>query len=165
MATVTLDGHPSQTSGELPAEGSKPPDFKLTDKKLKDRSLSDFEGQRKVLNIVPSLETSVCAAQARRFNQEAAALENTAVLVVSADLPFAQGRFCQTEGIDGLTTLSTVRSDFARDYGVRIEDGPFAGLCARGVLVLDADNTVRHAQLAPEIGEEPDYDAALAALR
>ena len=165
MATINLDGNPSMTSGELPAEGSKAPDFRLTDKELKDRSLSDFEGQRKVINIVPSLETGVCAAQARRFNHEAASLENTDVLVVSADLPFAQGRFCQTEGIDGLTTLSTVRSDFARDYGVRIEDGPFAGLCARAVLVLDADNTVRHAQLVPEIGQEPDYDAALAALQ
>ncbi len=165
MATVTLDGNPSQTCGELPAEGAKAPDFKLTDKKLKDRSLSDFEGQRKVLNIVPSLETPVCSAQARRFNEEAASLENTAVLAVSADLPFAQGRFCQTEGIEGLKTLSTVRSEFPREYGVRIEDGPFAGLCARAVLVLDSDNTVLHSQLVSEIGQEPDYNAALASLR
>lgn len=166
MATVTFKGNPVQISGDLPAEGSKAPDFRLTDKDLKDHSLGDYDGQRKVLNIVPSLETPVCANQARRFNEEAAKLDNTAVLVVSADLPFAQGRFCSTEGIEGLTTLSTMRApDFQRDYGIRIEDGPLAGLCARAVLVLDKDNTVLHSQLVPEIGEEPDYDAALAALR
>jgi thiol peroxidase len=165
MATVTLQGNTIHLSGELPTEGAKAPDFTLADKKLKDRSLSEFDGQRKVLNIVPSLETPVCANQARRFNEEAAKLDNTAVLVVSADLPFAQGRFCQTEGIEGVTTLSTLRSSFPQDYGVRIEDGAFAGLCARAVLVLDKDNTVLHSQLVPEIGEEPDYDAALAALR
>ncbi len=165
MATVTLQGNTIHLSGELPTEGAKAPDFTLADKKLKDRSLSEFDSQRKVLNIVPSLETGVCANQARRFNEEAAKLENTAVLVVSADLPFAQGRFCETEGIEGVTTLSTLRSSFPQDYGIRIEDGAFAGLCARAVLVLDKDNTVLHAQLVPEIGEEPDYDAALAALR
>lgn len=166
MATVTFDGTPVQISGELPADGSKAPDFRLTDKDLQDHSLSDYDGQRKVLNIVPSLETPVCANQARRFNEEATKLDNTAVLVVSADLPFAQGRFCSTEGIDGVTTLSTMRSpEFQRDYGIRIEDGPLSGLCARAVVVLDTENTVIHSQLVPEIGQEPDYDAALAALR
>lgn len=166
MATITFKGKPVHTSGELPTEGSKAPDFRLVDQRLKEHTLGDHAGQRKVVNIVPSLETPVCATQARRFNEEASALENTTVLVISADLPFAQGRFCQTENIEGLTTLSTMRSpEFAVDYGVRLEDGPLAGLCGRAVLVLDADNTVRHSQLVPEIGKEPDYEAALAALR
>lgn len=165
MATVTLQGNPIHTSGELPPQGSEAPDFRLIDKDLNECSLADFAGKRKVLNIVPSLDTPVCASQARRFNQEAANLENTRVLVISADLPFAQGRFCDTEGIDNLTVLSTVRSpDFGEAYGVLLTEGPLAGICARAVVVLDEHDTVRHSQLVPEIAEEPDYDAALAAL-
>jgi len=166
MATVTLQGNPIRTSGELPDVGSKAPDFRLIDKDLAERSLADFAGGRKVLNIVPSLDTPVCAAQARRFNEEAAALDNTRVLVVSADLPFAQERFCEAEGIDNLAVLSTVRSqDFGEAYGVLLTEGPLAGICARAVVVLDENDTVQYAQLVPEIAEEPDYAPALAALR
>jgi thiol peroxidase len=166
MASVTLQGNTIQISGELPAEGSKAPDFRLIDKDLNARTLGDFAGTRKVLNIVPSLDTPVCAAQARRFNEEAAKLDNAHVLVVSADLPFAQGRFCSTEGIENLTVLSTVRShEFGRDYGVLLEEGPLAGITARAVVVIDENDVVRHAQLVPEIAEEPDYAAVLAAVR
>ena len=166
MANVTLQGNPIRISGELPAVGSPAPDFRLVDGELNERTLADFGGRRKVLNIVPSLDTPVCASQTRRFNEEAAALDNTEVLVVSADLPFAQSRFCETEGIEHVTALSTVRSqDFGRAWGVLLEEGPLAGICARAVVVLDENNTVRHAQLVSEIANEPDYDAALAALR
>jgi len=166
MASVTLHGDPIRISGELPAVGSRAPDFNLIDTALNERTLAEFSGLRKVVNIVPSLDTPVCAAQARRFDQEAAALDNTRVLVVSADLPFAQARFCSTECTDDILPLSTVRStDFGRAYGVLLEEGPLAGICARAVVVLDSDDTVLHAELVPEISEEPDYDAALAALR
>jgi thiol peroxidase len=166
MATVTLDGQPIPTSGELPAVGQCAPDFRLIDRDLNERTLADFAGRPKALNIVPSLDTPVCAAQAGRFNEEAASLADTHVLVISADLPFAHGRFCKTEGIDGVTTLSTGRAgDFAETYGVALTEGPLAGICARAVLVVDRDDVVRHAQLVPEIAQEPDYDAALAVLR
>jgi thiol peroxidase len=166
MATVTLDGNPIHTSGELPAVGERAADFRLIDPELNERSLADFSGRPKVINIVPSLDTSVCAAQTRRFNEEAAHLGDTAVLVISADLPFAQGRFCETEGIAGVTTLSMVRTnDFAEAYGIALTQGPLAGICARAVLVLDRDDIVRYRELVPEIAQEPAYDAALAALR
>lgn len=166
MATVTLQGDPIHTSGELPASGDKAPGFRLIDKDLNERTLAEFAGKRKVLNIVPSLDTPVCATQARRFNQEAAGLENTQVLVISADLPFAQARFCETEGIEHLLTLSTVRSqDFGDAWGVTLTEGPLAGICARAVVVLDENDRVLHSQLVPEIAEEPDYEQALAALR
>jgi len=166
MATVTLKGNPIHTSGDLPAVGSTAPAFTLVGADLADVRLGNFTGKRKVLNIVPSLDTAVCAMQTRRFNQEAGSLANTVVLVASADLPFAQKRFCTTEGLTNVVTLSTMRGpDFARAYGVLLTDGPLAGLCARAVLVLDEQDRVIHAQLVPEIGQEPDYQATLAVLR
>jgi thiol peroxidase len=135
-------------------------------KDLKDVSLADFAGKRKVLNIVPSLDTSVCATSTRKFNEKAGALPNTAVLVISADLPFASSRFCTAEGLSNVVTLSTMRSrEFMRTYGVEITSGPLVGVTARGVLVLDEKDIVRHAELVPEIGQEPNYEAALAALK
>ncbi len=166
MATVTLKGNPIHTSGELPAVGSKAPDFKLVDGDLKDVSLEHYRGKKKVLNIVPSLDTPVCATSTRKFNEKAGSLPNTVVLVVSSDLPFASKRFCTTEGLKNVVPLSLMRSrNFAKDYGVLITDGPLAGICARAVVVLDANDKVIHRQLVPEIGQEPDYDAALAALK
>ncbi len=166
MATVTLKGSPIDVAGEFPRPGKKAPAFKLVGKDLKDVTLADFAGKRKVLNIVPSLDTSVCAMSARKFNERAASLRNTVVLVVSADLPFASSRFCAAEGLDKVVPLSLMRGrDFLRDYGVEIASGPLAGVAARAVVVLDESDTVLHAQLVPEIGQEPDYDAALAVLR
>lgn len=165
MATVTLQGNQIHTSGDLPPIGSKAPDFRLIDRELNERSLADYAGSRKVLNIVPSLDTPVCAAQARRFNEEAASLDNTRVLVISADLPFAQNRFCETESIDNLDTLSIVRStDFGEAYGVALTEGPLAGICARAVIVLDENDVLQYTQLVPEIAEEPDYEAVLRAI-
>src|SRR5512138_2679215 len=162
MATVTLKGNPIHTNGELPAVGAKAPDFKLTTAELKDVSLADYKGKRKVLNIVPSLDTSTCATSTRKFNERAGKLKDTVVLVVSADLPFAAKRFCTTEGLNNVVTLSLMRGkQFAKDWGVFLEDGPLAGLCARAVVVLDKDDKVLYRQLVPEIGQEPDYDAAL----
>jgi thiol peroxidase len=166
MATVTLKGNPIHTNGELPAKGARAPDFRLVPGDLKDVSLEAFRGKRKVLNIVPSLDTPTCAMSTRKFNESAGALANTVVLVVSADLPFAAKRFCTTEGLANVVPLSMMRSkDFARDYGVLIEDGPLAGLTARAVVVLDEQDRVIHTQLVPEIGQEPDYEAALKAVR
>ncbi len=165
MATVTLKGNPIRTNGELPAVGSRAPDFRLVGKDLADLSLSAWAGKKKVLNIVPSLDTPVCATSARKFNERAAGRGDAVVLVVSADLPFAAGRFCAAEGLENVVPLSMMRSkDFARDYGVLVTDGPLAGLAARAVVVLDASDRVVHRQLVPEITQEPDYDAALAAL-
>jgi len=165
MAEITMRGTPVHTNGDLPQPGSKAPDFRLTTADLRDVSLADYRGKRKVLNIVPSLDTPTCATSTRRFNEKAASLDNTVVLVISADLPFAQKRFCEAEGIDRVESLSMMRDrDFAERYGVRLEDGPLAGITARAVLVLDGDDKVLHAELVPEIRQEPDYDAALAAL-
>ena len=165
MATITLKGSPFTTSGELPAVGSAAPDFRLVDGKLGDVTLDSYSGQRKVISIVPSLDTPVCQSSTRSFNERAAALDNTVVLVVSADLPFAMGRFCEAEGIDKVHTLSMMRGkNFAKDYGVLISDGPLEGVTARAVVVLDENNSVLHSQLVTEVAEEPDYDAALAVL-
>lgn len=165
MATVTLQGNPLQVRGTVPATGSIAPDFSLTDKTLTDVSLKDFAGKRKVLNIVPSLDTPTCQKSTRVFNEKASAMNNAVVLVVAADLPFAMSRFCGAEGLDKVHTLSTFRNHtFHTDYGVDIADGPIRGLTARAVLVLDENNTVLHSQLVPEIADEPDYAAALAAL-
>ncbi len=165
MAQVTLKGNPMNLSGDLPAVGSAAPDFRLVDGDLKDRRLSDFKGKRKIINIVPSLQTPVCAAQARTFNEKAAALKNTAVLVVSSDLPFAQKEFCSTNGIDKVVALSLMRSRaFGKDYGVLIEDGPLEGITARAVVAVDENDKVVYTQLVPEIGQEPDYEAALKAF-
>ena len=165
MATITLKGNPIETNGDLPAVGSVATDFRLADGELNDVTLGSWEGKRKVISIVPSLDTGVCATSTRVFNEKAAALHNTVVLVVSADLPFAQKRFCTTEGIENVTTLSMMRSrNFAKDYGMLIQSGPLTGIAGRAVVVLDENNKVIHRQLVPEIGEEPDYDAVLSAL-
>ncbi|HET6493204.1 MAG TPA: thiol peroxidase [Burkholderiales bacterium] len=166
MANVTLGGNPIKVAGNFPGKGDTAPDFTLTSKDLKDVGLKDFSGKRKVLNIVPSLDTPVCAKSTRIFNERAGAAPNAAVLVISADLPFAMNRFCGAEGINNVVTLSTVRNrDFHARYGVDITDGPLKGLTARAVIVLDENNRVLHSQLVPEIKNEPDYDAALAALK
>ncbi len=165
MATVTLKGTPIHTIGDLPAIGGAGPDFKLVDGDLKDVSLASFQGKKKVLNIVPSLDTSVCATSTRKFNEKASGLPNTVVLVVSSDLPFASKRFCTTEGLKNVVPLSLMRSkDFGKAYGVLITDGPLQGITARAVVVLDEKDKVVYRQLVPEIGQEPDYDAALKAV-
>jgi thioredoxin-dependent peroxiredoxin len=166
MAKVTFKGTPISTNGELPEVGAKAPEFSLTGGDLKDVSLRDFGGKRKVLNIVPSLDTGVCATSTRKFNERAGGMKNAVVLVVSADLPFAQKRFCTTEGLENVVPLSMMRSKaFAKDYGVLIQDGPLAGVAARAVVVLDEQDRVVYRQLVPEIGQEPEYDAAPAALK
>jgi thioredoxin-dependent peroxiredoxin len=166
MAQVTLKGNPIHTNGDLPQVGAKAPDFKLTAGDLKDVTLADFRGKKKILNIVPSLDTAVCATSTRKFNQTGGKLPNTVVLVVSADLPFASKRFCTTEGLENVVPLSLMRDkSFARDYGVLLQDGPLEGICARAVVVVDENDKVIYRQLVPEIGQEPDYDAALAAAR
>jgi thiol peroxidase len=165
MATITLQGNEIHTNGELPAVGAKAPDFHLVDAQLNDRRLADYAGKKKLLNIVPSLDTGVCATSTRKFNEAAAAHGNAVMLVISADLPFAQGRFCGAEGVDKVIPLSMMRSrNFAKDYGVLIEDGPLAGITARAVVVVDEHDKVVYTELVPEIAQEPDYDAALAAL-
>ena len=164
MADITLQGNPFHTSGELPKNGAAAPDFKLTNGELTEKSLADFAGKKKLLNIVPSLDTPVCALSTKKFNDYAREHGDTVMLVVSADLPFAQKRFCGNEGIDNVIPLSTFRSSFGTDYGITIEDGPLAGVTGRAVVVLDADDTVRHVELVKEIGNEPDYESALKAL-
>lgn len=162
---VTLGGAPVTLYGSFPAVGQAAPAFTLVDKDLKDVTLKDFAGKRKVLNIVPSLDTAVCATSTRRFNEAAGKLENTVVLVISADLPFAMSRFCVAEGLENVTTLSLMRGrDFMRNYGVKIADTMLAGVTARAVLVLDEHDQVLHAELVSDITHEPNYDAALAAL-
>ena len=166
MAQVTLKGNPIHTNGELPKVGAPAPAFKLTSGDLKDVTLADYKGKKKILNIVPSLDTAVCATSTRKFNESAGKLPNTVVLVVSADLPFASKRFCTTEGLQNVVPLSLMRDkSFAKDYGVLIQDGPLAGITARAVVVLDESDKVKYTQLVPEIGQEPDYDKALAAAR
>jgi thiol peroxidase len=166
MSSVTLKGNPVRVGGNVPAVGDQAPAFRLVGVDLSDRALADFAGKRKVLNIFPSVDTGVCAASVRHFNKDAAGLADTVVLCISADLPFAQARFCGAEGLDNVTMLSTMRGrEFLSDYGVSLDDGPLAGVAARAVVVLDAQDKVLHVQLVPEITEEPDYDAALAALR
>lgn len=166
MASVTLGGNPITVAGSFLKKGDTAPEFSLTTKDLKDEGLKDFAGKRKVLNIVPSLDTPVCAKSTKIFNEKAGALPNTVVLVISADLPFAAGRFCTTEGINNVVTLSTVRGgDFKTKYGVDIASGPLKGVTARAVIVLDANNKVLHSELVPEIKLEPNYDAALATLK
>ncbi len=162
MATITLKGNPIHTIGELPAIGSRAPDFVLVNGELQNVSLDNFKGKKKILNIVPSLDTGVCAASARRFNQEAAQFPNTVILTISRDLPFAQKRFCTTEGIDQVITLSDLRSrDFGKHYGVEIIDGPLAGLLSRAIVVLDEENRVIYTEQVPEIAQEPNYEAVL----
>lgn len=165
MASVTLHGEQVQLSGALPALGSRAPDFRLVNAALEDVSLATWADKKKLLNIVPSLDTQTCALSTKRFNEQTARHEDTVFLVISADLPFAMSRFCAAESIANVFTLSMMRSrDFARDYGVLLEDGPLAGITARAVVVLDASDQVIHTELVTEIGDEPNYDAALAAL-
>ena len=166
MATVTLKGNPIHTNGNLPAKGQKAPDFKLTTVDLRDVGLGEWKGKKKILNIVPSLDTAVCATSTRKFNESGGKLPDTVVLVISADLPFAMKRFCTTEGLQNVVSLSMIRGkSFAKTYGVLIEDGPLAGVTARAVVVLDENDKVVHTELVPEIGQEPNYDAALAAAK
>jgi thiol peroxidase len=166
MATVTLKGKPVAVSGTLPIKGQTVSDFSLAGKDLLDVSLESYSGKRKVLNIVPSLDTPTCQQSTRVFNQRASSVKETIVLVVSADLPFAMSRFCSTEGLNNVVTLSTFRSkDFHHKYGVEIADGPLRGLTARAVIVLDQSNKVLHSELVPEIANEPNYEAALASLK
>jgi thiol peroxidase len=165
MAEITFRGNPIHTVGDLPAVGSPAPEFTVTGSDLGDVSLGDFAGQNLVISIFPSIDTQVCATSVRTFNQRAAALEGTTVLNVSADLPFALGRFCGAEGIEDVKTASTFRSDFGSTYGVKIGEGPLAGLMSRAVVVVDGDGVVTYTEQVPEIGQEPDYDAALAALK
>ncbi|MDO5711990.1 MAG: thiol peroxidase [Micrococcales bacterium] len=165
MATTAFKGSPVQTSGELPAVGSGAPAIDLTGADLSEVTSDGLGGRRVVLNIFPSVDTGVCAASVRKFNELAADLENTTVVCASKDLPFALGRFCGAEGIENVTAASGFRSDFGDAYGVTMTDGPLRGLFARSVVVLDDKGTVTYTQLVPEIGQEPDYDAVLVALK
>ena len=165
MANITLKGNPFHTSGELPAVGAQAPNFRLVNADLQDVSLETYRGKTKVLNIVPSLDTAVCATSARKFNEKAASIRDAVVLVVSADLPFAMKRFCSTEGLHNVLPLSMMRGrNFAKEYGTLITDGPLEGISARAVVVIDANDKVVYTQMVPEIGEEPNYEAALAAI-
>lgn len=163
--TVTRGGNPETVSGTFPKKGQAAPAFSLVAKDLSDVTLESFSGKRKVLNIFPSIDTPTCATSVRKFNQRANDVPNTVVLCISADLPFAQSRFCGAEGLDNVITLSTLRgSDFLENYGVALSSGPLAGLAARAVVVIDENNRVVHSELVPEIKSEPDYDAALKSL-
>ena len=165
MATITFQGSPLHTNCELPIVGSKAPDFCLTNGKLQDLNLAAYAGKRKVLNIVPSLDTPTCAVSTRVFNEKASHLYNTVVLVISADLPFAQCRFCEIEGLKHVVPLSTFRSDFADVYGVKLVNTFLAGLTARAVVIIDEHDNVIYTQLVSELADEPDYDSAYAALK
>lgn len=166
MSQVTLGGNPIEVGGAFPSVGQTAPEFSLVGKDLKPVTLADFAGKRKVLNIVPSLDTPTCATSTRKFNEAAGKLQNTAVIVVSGDLPFAATRFCTTEGIENVVTASTFRGrEFAQAYGVDVQSGPLTGLTARAVVVVDENDKVVHAELVGEIKNEPNYDAALNALK
>jgi len=165
MANITLGGKPCHTSGELPAVGATAPDFRLVTTDLQDVTLETYRGKTKVLSIIPSLGTGVCAASARKFNEKAAAIRDAVVLVVSADLPFTMKSFCATEGLQNVVPLSMMRGrNFAKEYGTLITDGPWEGISGRAVVVIDANDKVIYTQLVKEIAEEPNYDAALAAI-
>jgi len=165
MAQITFKGTPIHTAGELPATGSTAPDFTLVKQDLSETTLADYKGKRLVLNIFPSLDTGVCAMSVRKFNEMAAGLTNTAVLCVSMDLPFAQARFCGAEGIKNVETASAFRSNFGDHYGVIIAEGPLTGLFSRAVVVIDEAGKVIYTEQVPEIAQEPNYAAALAALK
>jgi len=166
MATITLGGNPAETNGNLPTLGTTASNFTLTATDMSSKSLSDYDGMRKILNIFPSVDTGVCAASARKFNEEASSLNNTKILCISRDLPFAQARFCGAEGIENVEMLSDYKDgQFGRDYGVEITKSAFTGLHARVVIVLDESNKVLYTELVPEIGEAPNYEAALASAK
>jgi thiol peroxidase len=165
MATITLQGKPISTNGELPAPGSNAPDFRLVSKNLSDKSLAELGNKKKLLYVVPSLDTGLCATTTSKFNQIARDHGEVDFFVISADLPFAQQRVCGEKGVDAMTRLSMMRSrKFAKDYGILITEGPMAGVMARAVVVLDENNKVLYTELVPEISQEPDYDKAIAAL-
>ena len=165
MASITLKGNPVSTAGELPATGSQAPGFSGVKSDLSACSLQDLAGKKVILNIFPSIDTGVCAASTHRFNQEAQSLDNTVVLCISVDLPFALGRFCGAEGLDDVIPVSVFRNpEFGSGYGVTITDGPLAGLLSRAVVVIDESGTVAYTEQVPEITQEPDYEAALSAL-
>jgi thiol peroxidase len=165
MASITLGGAPTNTIGELPAVGSKAPDFKLSAADLSSKSLADFSGSNLILNIFPSVDTGVCATSVRTFNKTASSLDNTKVLCISRDLPFAQARFCGAEGIENVVMLSDfANGNFGRDYGVEITDGAFSNLHSRAIVVLNAEGDVVYTEQVPEVGQEPNYEAALAAI-
>ncbi len=166
MKEIKLKGSPIHILGNIPAKGDKAPDFVLTKTDMSDVSLKDFKGKKIVLNIFPSVDTGVCAMSVRKFNEEAARLENTVVLCVSEDLPFAHARFCSAEGIKNVVSVSDLRKkDFGEVYGMKIVDGPIAGLLARTVIVVDENGKVKYVELVPEITQEPNYAAAIAALK
>lgn len=165
MATITLQGNEIHTNGELPPIGEKGPDFQLVTKELNRVNLEEFVGKKKIISIVPSLDTPVCATSSKKFDEYIAERNDVVVLIVSADLPFAMSRFCTSESLENIVPLSMMNSQkFAEDYGVLIQDGPLQGIAARALVVLDADNDVVHTELVGEIAEEPNYDAAIAAL-
>lgn len=164
MAETSFSGNPAHTVGDLPAVGAPAPAFTTVNADLVDVSLADFAGKRVILNIFPSIDTGVCATSEREFNKRAVGVDNTVIVSVSKDLPFALGRFCAAEGIADVVATSAFRSSFSEDYGVRLLDSPLAGVLARAVVVVDTDGTVLHSELVPEISSEPDYDAALAVL-
>jgi len=165
MANITLKGNAFQTVGELPTVGTQAKDFNLVASDLSVKTLADYKGHNVVLNIFPSLDTGTCAASVRRFNKEASSLKDTKVLCISKDLPFAQARFCGAEGLENVITLSDFRTDFAKQYGLEIANGPLAGLASRVVIILDKTGKVIYNQQVPEIVDEPNYDAALAILK
>lgn len=165
MASITLKGNPVNTSGQLPNKGVVAQDFKLVKNDLSEVSLQSFVGKKKILNIFPSIDTGTCAASVRKFNQEAASLPNTVVLNISADLPFAQARFCGAEGIKNCETVSSFRSSFGNDWGLQIVDSPLAGLLSRAVVTLSEDNKVLYVEQVSEIVNEPNYEAALASVK
>lgn len=165
MATITFQGNPLNTSGDLPGVGTTAPDFSLVNSRLQDVSLATYAGKRKVLSIVPSLDTPTCAASTRIFNQKADSIDNTVVLVVSADLPFAQARFCEAEGLKDVIPLSSFRSKFAEEYGVKIIDTVLAGLTTRAIVIIDENNQVIYIELVAEVADEPDYENVLAVLK
>ncbi|WP_312921482.1 thiol peroxidase [Stutzerimonas nitrititolerans] len=166
MTEVTLKGSPIEIAGDFPQAGQQAKPFRLVGTDLSDVELASFVGKRKVLNIFPSVDTPTCATSVRKFNAQANDLANTVVVCISADLPFAQARFCGAEGLANVINLSTMRgSQFLRDYGVAITSGPLAGLAARAVVVIDEQNKVLHSELVAEIGNEPDYEAAIASLK
>lgn len=165
MASITLKGNEIHTTGNLPEIGSVAKDFTLVAEDLSEKSLSDYKGKKVILNIFPSIDTGVCAASARKFNEEASALENTVVVNVSKDLPFALGRFCASEGLENVINLSDFRGNFGENYGLTITDSPLKGLLSRAVVVLDENGTVKYTEQVPEIVQEPDYNAALEAVK
>lgn len=165
MATITLQGNNIHTSGNLPKKGEKAPDFKLTGTELSTKTLKDFKGHNLILNIFPSIDTGVCATSVRTFNKKASQLDNTKVLCISRDLPFAHSRFCGAEGLDNVVSLSDFKDgSFGKDYGLEITDGPFAGLHSRCIIVVDPEGIIIHTEQVPEIAQEPNYDAAINSL-